>query len=258
MKDLLSMMRAFVSKSMQFKFDPALKEIDLAKILKDGSLPVSGYDDDSEENANCERWQDKVIENEIREGSSVLDLGCGTGELLERLVKHKKVFGQGIEIDEKSVASCVERGVAVFQADLDEGLKGFPDGSFDYVILEETLPTLKQPMRVLTDMLRVGSRGIVSFPNFGYWKIRLALLIEGRMPITERLSAPWFNTENIRLFTLRDLFDWAQNEGVIFEKSFVLNGKSFSHLSDRDNLLAEEVLVVLKKNNITNLEKEKK
>jgi methionine biosynthesis protein MetW len=193
------------------------------------------------------RWQDRIIEQEIPVGSSVLDLGCGGGELLARLMDMKRVRGQGVELDAEEVMRCVERGVPVFQTNLDEGLKGLPDRGFDYVILEETLQTLHRPAEVLREMLRVGRRGIVSFPNFGYWRVRLDLAVRGRMPVTEWLPHRWHNTPNIHLFTLQDFLDWADAESVRIVEGYVLVEGQVRQIQVADNLYAEEALVVVEK-----------
>lgn len=195
--------------------------------------------------AGASRWQDDLIERELQPGASILDLGCGNGDLLVRLTRMKKVRGQGIELDAPSVIRCVEQGVAVFQADLDEGLKGFPDRSFDVVVLEETLQTLHRPLKVLDEMLRVGRLGIVSFPNFGYWRVRLSLTLEGRMPVTERLPYRWHDTPNIHLLTLQDFLDWAAGAGVRVVKAFALAGGCARPMEADDNLNAEEALFFL-------------
>ncbi len=191
------------------------------------------------------RWQDAWIEREIPAGAKVLDLGCGGGELLSRLMREKKVRGQGVEIDPAAVMRCVALDVPVLQSDLDDGLQGFADGRFDFVILEETVQTLRHPLRVLNEMLRVGRHGIVSFPNFGYWRVRLALALEGRMPVTERLPYRWHDTPNIHLFTLRDLLDWADEAGVRIVRGYSLVEGEVRPLSAEDNLRAEEALLVL-------------
>ena len=189
------------------------------------------------------RWQDALIEREIPRGASVLDLGCGSGVLLDRLIRLRGVRGQGIELDAEPVMACVGRGVPVFQSDLDNGLKGFAQGSFDYVVLEETLQTLHRPLKVLDEMLRVGRHGIVSFPNFGSWRVRLSLSVEGRMPVTEHLPYRWHNTPNIHLCTLRDFLEWARSAKVRVVKGFVKTEGRPRPLGPRDNLYAEEALL---------------
>lgn len=194
-----------------------------------------------------QRWQDRLIEQRIAPGSSVLDLGCGSGELIARLMEHRSVRGQGVELDDDAVFQCVQRGVPVFQSDLDEGLKGFADQSFDYVVLEETLQTLHRPVDVLGEMLRVGRHGIVSFPNFAYWRVRLDLALGGRMPKTENLPYRWYDTPNIHLFTLQDFLDWAGGHGVRIVEGHALSEGVVRPLREDDNLHAEEVLVVVER-----------
>jgi len=191
------------------------------------------------------RWQDDIIVNEIARGASVLDLGCGDGELLERLEKERGVRGQGVEIDLTAVLGAVRRGVSVLHADLEQGLRWFPDRCFDYVVLEETLQTLQSPKLVLSELLRVGRRGIVSFPSFAHWRVIVDLVANGRMPITPRLPFPWYASENIHPFSLQDLLDWADASGVQLVSGHSHADGSVRRLRPEDNLHAEEVLVVL-------------
>lgn len=192
------------------------------------------------------RWQDHVIEDRIAAGASVLDLGCGDGHLLARLIDAKRVRGQGIELDAQAVLRCVAHGVPVLQSNLDEGLRGFSDLSFDYVVLEETLQTLHRPIDVLQDMLRVGRRGIVSFPNFGFWQVRLDLALRGRMPVTEYLPYRWYDTPNIHLFCLQDFLDWTSAAGVqIVEGHVLTDQQQVRPMQDGDNLYAQEVLFIV-------------
>lgn len=191
------------------------------------------------------RWQDALIESEIPERASVLDLGCGQGDLLGRLIFTRGARGQGVELDPEAVMCCVLRGIPVFQANLDEGLKGFPNGSFDFVVLEETLQTLHRPAGILREMLRVGRHGIVSFPNFGHWKVRMSLTARGRMPVTEWLPYGWHDSPNIHLFTLDDLLDWAQASAVRLVRGYVLCDGQVRPLREDDNLHAEEALLIL-------------
>ena len=191
------------------------------------------------------RWQDEWIEREIEPGTAVLDLGCGEGDLLHRLMRDKGIRGQGVEIDLNAVVRCVARGVPVLQADLDVGLREFPERSFDYVVLEETVQTLHQPLAVLRDMLRVGRRGIVSFPNFGHWRVRLALALDGRMPVTPTLPYHWYDTPNIHLFTLQDFLDWTAAAGARIVRGYALADGIVRPLGPEDNLEAEEVLLIL-------------
>lgn len=190
-------------------------------------------------------WQDTLIEQIIENRSSVLDLGCGGGQLLDRLIRHKHVRGQGVELDPAAVFECVEGGVPVFQSDLDAGLKGFQDHSFDYVVLEETVQTLHRPAELLQDMLRVGRTGIVSFPNFGHWRVRIDLTLQGRMPVTPTLPYHWFDTPNIHLLTLKDFMDWALESKVRIVSGHALCEGAVRPLAERDEIYAEEVLLVI-------------
>ncbi len=189
-------------------------------------------------------WHFDIIAREIPRASSVLDLGCGEGVLLGRMAEEKDARVQGVELDPDKVAVCVERGVPVIQADLDLGLKVFPDKSFDYVVLEETLQTLRHPDVILSEMRRVGKRGIVSFPNFGFWRVRLDLAVRGRMPVTGWLPYRWHQTPNIHLFTIRDFMDYAAENGMDVLSVHVLKDGEAKVFAKGDNLFAEEALVV--------------
>ena len=193
------------------------------------------------------RWQEEIISREIPIGGSVLDLGCGDGFLLERLIRERNVRGQGVEIDAEQVFSCVDRGVPVIQADLGSGLAWCPDKAFDVVVLEETLQTLQNPREVLEEMLRVGKRGIVSFPNFAHYRVVVDLAARSRMPVTERLPYYWYESANIHLLTLRDLLDWASSSGVAIVSGYALVDGAPRELRADDDLLAEEVLVVVER-----------
>jgi methionine biosynthesis protein MetW len=148
----------------------------------------------------------------IAPGSRILDLGCGDGTLLAHLATHRAVSGYGLEIDPTNVAACVAAGVNVIQADVDDGLSDFADQSFDYVVMTQALQALARPDRVLAEMLRVGREAIITFPNFGHWRVRFALL-RGRMPLTPALPAQWYDTENIHLCTLSDFEDLCRSAG---------------------------------------------
>jgi methionine biosynthesis protein MetW len=193
------------------------------------------------------RWQEEIISREIPIGASVLDLGCGDGFLLERLIRERNVRGQGVEIDPDQVFSCVDRGVPVIQADLGTGLAWCPDKTFDVVVLEETLQTLQNPRQVLDEMLRVGRRGIVSFPNFAHYRVVVDLAARSRMPVTERLPYYWYESANIHLLTLRDLLDWASSSGVRIVSGYALVEGVPRELRADDDLVAEEVLVVVER-----------
>lgn len=144
-----------------------------------------------------------VISEWIEPGSRILDLGCGDGTLLDHLARTRGVRGYGLEIDATKLSACVARGVNVIQADVDDGLKDFGTDSFDYVVLTQTLQALIRPDLALTEILRVGRKAIVTFPNFGHWRVR-AQLLRGRMPLTPSLPDQWYDTPNIHLCTVRD------------------------------------------------------
>ncbi len=230
------------------KTDPALLGLSADKaaafLRHVGTAEPRAVDPDGK---RIQQWQDRLIEQEMPVGASVLDLGCGEGRLLARLMDMKRVRGQGIELDPEAVMACVGKGVPVCQIDLDEGLKGFADGSFDYTILEETLQTLHRPVEILEEMLRVGRRSIVSFPNFGYWRVRLDLAVRGRMPVTEWLPYGWSDTPNIHLFSLQDFLDWTEANGVRVVEGYVLSEGEVRACAADDNLYGEEALMVVER-----------
>jgi len=193
------------------------------------------------------RFDHKVIYDLIPAGNSVLDLGCGNGELLSKLIRHKGVQALGIEKDFDLVAEAIARGVPVIQSDLDEGLAGLPDHFFDYVILEKTLQAVKKPLLVLEEMLRVGRYGIVSFPNFGHRQVVLSLLRTGRMPVTPSLPYQWHDTPNILLFTALDFLDWASANKVRVERGFSWTGNGTVQFKEEESAFAVEVLFVVSK-----------
>ncbi len=151
-----------------------------------------------------QRTDYRLILNRIEPGSRVLDLGCGSGWLLALLREKKNVVGYGVELSSNQIIECIGKGLSVFHGDIDEGLRDFEDQSFDYVIVNQTLPVTRRPSLVLEEVLRVGRCGIISFANFAYWRIRLHLLLTGRMPVTESIPYEWYDTPNIHLFTIRD------------------------------------------------------
>ena len=148
-----------------------------------------------------------VIADMVKPDTRVLDVGCGDGSLLKYLAESKNVDSRGVELSQRGVNDCVEKGLSVIQGDADTDLFYYPDKSFDYVILSQTLQATRHPKVVLEQMLRIGKYAIVSFPNFGHWKLRFQLLCSGRMPITGILSNPWYDTPNIHFCTIRDFVD---------------------------------------------------
>ncbi|GJL71113.1 MAG: methionine biosynthesis protein MetW [Nitrosomonas sp.] len=159
----------------------------------------------------------------ISSGAKVLDLGCGDGSLLRYLRDTRGIFGYGVEIDDNNVLGCVKNGVNVIQSDLESGLSIFESDSFDYVILSQTLQAMRHTEEIVNEMLRVGKQGIVSFPNFGYWKNRMQV-ISGHMPISEELPYQWFDTPNIHLCTLGDFEELCRLCGAQILERIVMNG----------------------------------
>jgi methionine biosynthesis protein MetW len=145
-----------------------------------------------------------LIAGMIAENSRVLDVGCGDGALLHYLTHNKKVDGRGIELSQAGVNACVAQGLSVIQGDADTDLSDYPTRAFDYVVLSQTLPAVRRPRDVLAEMLRIGRRAIVSIPNFGHWRVRLKLLVDGRMPITDVLHRQWYETPNAHFCTVKD------------------------------------------------------
>ncbi len=175
----------------------------------------------------------------------VLDLGCGDGELLEYLIKQKQVRGRGIELSEQGVLSCVRRGISVRQGNLNEGLADYPDGSFDYVVLSQTLPFLSDARRILLEMLRVGDRAVVSFPNWGYWRCRLQLLVSGRMPEPPGLPQPWYEAPRWQAFTVTDFSRFCQMLDVkIVQAVYLAHGRRIE-VTRAQNLLTTTAVFTL-------------
>lgn len=233
--DLASLLRLFGD-----KVDPVLLNL----LMRQGKGFLEQVGSSESRPRSGARWQDSAISEEVPEGASILDLGCGEGNLLAHLAAIKNARVQGVEIDADQVAICVGRGIPVIQTDLDLGLKGFPNRCFDYVILEETLQTLKRPDVILQEMRRVGRRGIATFPNFGYWRVRLDLAVRGQMPVTPWLPHRWYETPNIHLFSIRDFLEHAEEIKMHIISIQVMENGLARPFRDGDNLYAEEAMVV--------------
>jgi methionine biosynthesis protein MetW len=182
-------------------------------------------------------------------GSRVLDVGCGDGTLLAYLTQFKKVDGRGLELSMAKVRAAVGHGLPVIQGNLETDLKDYPAGAFDYVILSQTLQATTHPRAVMEELLRVGKRAIVSFPNFGHWRVRLSVMFGGRMPVTPMLSDAWFETPNIHLCTVSDFIDLCRLMKVQIEAGFALDTRGqrlgFAATDRRANLMSEQALFVL-------------
>ena len=168
------------------------------------------------------RQDHSLIEALIPQGARVLDIGCGDGILLQRLSLARHVDARGLELSQQGVNVCVAHGLAVIQGDADTDLDAYPDQAFDYVILSQTLQATRQPRQVMEELLRIGRHVVIALPNFGHWRVRLALLFGGRMPVTKSLPYSWYDTPNIHFCTLRDFHDLLNDIGAIVEQCQVL------------------------------------
>ena len=160
----------------------------------------------------------KIIADLIPAKSSVIDVGCNDGSLLEFLKKEKDINGRGMEIDQQKVQLCLSKGISVIEGDADLDLYDYPDNLFDYSILTYTLQATKSPKNVLSELVRISSKAIISFPNFGHWKIATSLLINRKMPISEKLSYSWHETPNLHFCTINDFIDLCEEAGIRIEK----------------------------------------
>jgi methionine biosynthesis protein MetW len=184
-----------------------------------------------------------VIGEIIQPGSRVLDLGCGEGELLAWLVENKGVLARGVEISSADVRRAIARGVSVYQGDINEGLADYPDKAFDYVILSQTLQETRSPVRVLQEMLRVGRHAIVSFPNFGHWSVRAAMLFTGQAPKTKLFPYNWYDSPNIHFLSINDFEYLCREKGFPIERRYFLSGQHRTNIFP--NLLGQTAVFLL-------------
>jgi homoserine O-acetyltransferase len=199
------------------------------------------------EQAQRTRVDYELIESLIEPNSTVLDAGCGDGELLANLVRDKNIKAEGIELDQELVLDCVCRRIPIIQQDIEQGLGYYGDESFDYVILSQTVQTIKNPKKVFKELLRVGKKVIVSFPNFAYWRSRVQLFFQGKAPVTRRLPFRWHDSPNIHFLSLRDFDEFCKKLGVRIEKRIPLVKNYLSPVKFAPNLFAEQVIYVTSK-----------
>ena len=172
------------------------------------------------------RYDLQIIASWIEPGSRVLDLGCGAGDLLKFLIHHQHATGSGIEHDEDKVAECIAKGVSVLQGDINSEVLDYPDNTFDYVILSQTLQQVYEPDTLIRSMMRIGKKGIVSFPNFSHWRSRLQLMSTGYAPVTRQLPYEWYNTPNIRVITIKDFRKFTHEVGFTILREAAINTQS--------------------------------
>ena len=173
----------------------------------------------------------KIISNLINKNTRVLDVGCGDGTLMEYLKDSRKIDIRGIEISKNNVQKCLSKGLTVIEGDAEKDLLQFPDSSFDFVILSQTLQAFLTPEIVIKELLRVGKKAVVTIPNFGFWKIRLHLLLKGTMPITKNLPDEWYNTPNLHMCTLKDFYNFCENRNIKLDQSIALKNEKISTIN---------------------------
>jgi len=177
----------------------------------------------------------KVIADLLPNNTRVLDVGCGDGALMDFLVKEKNIEVRGLELNQDNVQECIYKGLPVIQGNAETELYQFPKQSFDYVVLSQTLQAFYQPDKVLRELLRIGKSVVVSIPNFGYWKVRISLLLFGKMPVTKTLPNTWFNTPNLHMCTIKDLFNYCESQNIAIKKVIGVNEDKIS-LIKKSNL----------------------
>ncbi|MEK9831034.1 MAG: methionine biosynthesis protein MetW [Alphaproteobacteria bacterium] len=198
------------------------------------------------------RVDQQLIADMVTPGSRLLDVGCGDGVLLDLLVRERQVDGRGIELSQEGVNTCVSRGLAVVQGDAETDLQNYPDDAFDFALLSQTLPAIFDVKGVLRELLRIGRCAVVSFPNFGYWRVRTDLLFRGRSPMSENLPNAWYESPNIRFFTLTDFMDLLAELGLNAEQIITIDrrgrARSREDIGHWTNLLTEQAIFLIGRN----------
>ena len=174
----------------------------------------------------------QIIANLVEKNTKILDVGCGDGTLMEFLKNNKEINIRGIELSKNKVQKCIGKGLTVIEGDAEKDLGQFPDESFDFVILSQTLQAFLNPEKVISELLRVGKKAIVTIPNFGYWKVRLHLLTKGTMPITRTLPDEWYNTPNLHMCTIKDFFNFCKDRKINLYKSIALQNLRSSKITN--------------------------
>ena len=193
----------------------------------------------------------KIISELIENNTRVLDVGCGDGTLMKYLKDEKHVDTRGLEMSKKNVQDCTRKGLSVIEGNAEKDLHQFPNLSFDYVILSQTLQAFYNPEKVIDDLLRVANKAIVTIPNFGHWKVRIHLLLKGTMPVTKTLPNEWYNTPNLHMCTIKDFFNFCSKKKIELYKSIALNGEKTSAINSGNinirNLNSELGIFLIKK-----------
>ena len=193
----------------------------------------------------------KIIAQLIENNTRVLDVGCGDGTLMKHLKDNKNIDTRGLEISKNNVQTCIGKGLAVIEGNAEKDLQQFPNLSFDYVVLSQTLQAFYSPEKVIDDLLKVANKAIVTIPNFGYWKVRIHLLFKGTMPITKNLPDEWYNTPNLHMCTIKDFFHFVKSKDIKIFKSLALNNLNTSIINESNlgvkNLFADLGIFLIEK-----------
>ena len=193
----------------------------------------------------------KIISELIKNNTRALDVGCGDGTLMKYLKDKKNVDTRGLEISKNNVRNCTSKGLSVIEGNAEKDLHQFPNLSFDFAILSQTLQAFYNPEKVIDDLLRVANKAIVTIPNFGYWKVRMHLLFKGTMPITKTLPNEWYNTPNLHMCTIKDFFNFCSNKNIELYKSIALSSEKTSTINKKNliikNLYSELGIFLIKK-----------